>query len=70
MVSIRFSVKLDYIRLDYAILKVCFTRLTSGVYMHLYMEKPPPICMTCSSGATPWLGWTTVIWLWKIRKPF
>ena len=37
-VIIRFWVKLDYIRLDSVILKVLLTRLTSGVYMHLYVE--------------------------------
>ena len=34
-VSIRFRVKLDYIRLDSVRLKVLLARLTSRVYMHL-----------------------------------
>ena len=37
-VIIRFRVKLDYIRLDSVRLKVLLTRLTSGVYIHLYVE--------------------------------
>ena len=36
-VSIRVMVKLDYIKFDSVILKVLLTRLTPGVYMHLYM---------------------------------
>ena len=38
-VSIRFRVKLDYIRLDSVRLKVLLARLTSGVYMHLNVER-------------------------------
>ena len=37
-VSIRFGVKLDYIRLDSVRLKVRLTRLTAGVYMHLDVD--------------------------------
>ena len=35
---IRLGVKLDYFRLDLVGLKVFLTRLTLGVYVHLYME--------------------------------
>ena len=37
-VSIKFRVKLDYIRLDSVRLNVLLTRFTSGVYMHLYVK--------------------------------
>ena len=37
-VSIRLRVKLDYIRLDSVRLKLVLTRLTSGVYIHLYVD--------------------------------
>ena len=39
-VSIRVKVNLDYIQLDSVRLKVRLTRLTSGVYMHLYVGGP------------------------------
>ena len=37
-VSIKFRVKLDYIRFDLVRLKVLFTRLTPGAYMQLDVE--------------------------------
>ena len=37
-VIVVFRVKLDYIGLDSVRLKVRLTRLTFGVYMHLYVE--------------------------------